>query len=198
MVSSFSAYLCAVYLPVLYHQSHFIRDIQDSGILPKSSQRTIRQFPAAFVLLFFTKFVYIGYAFVITHVCFKYCSRWKVLIGFVVVHFVMSMAEMCIQLPLHINEETVVTEIDEKGVIPNCWYRQMLKGTVDWCERSPIFVYGINTHTIHHMFPGIYRHVHYVALTKYLQILCRNLACLITGVVAGIDEVARESCINLQ
>lgn len=149
----------------------FIRDIQDSGILPKeSSQRTIRHFPLRhYVLLFFTKLVYIGYALIIPMIVLS-IAWWKVLMGFVIVHFVMSIAEMCIQLPLHINEETTVMEIDEKGVIPNRWYKQMLEGTTDyWCESKVAnFLFGgINTHTVHHIFPGIC-HVHYVALTKIL------------------------------
>lgn len=149
----------------------FIRDFQDSGIFPKeSSQHTIKHFPPRhYVLLFFTKLFYISYALVIPVIVLS-VVWWKVVIGFVIVHFVMSIAEMSIQLPLHINEDNIIMEIDDNGVIHNRWYKQMLEGTSDyWCEsRLANFLFGgINTHTVHHIFPGIC-HVHYIELTKIL------------------------------
>jgi linoleoyl-CoA desaturase len=82
----------------------------------------------------------------------------------------MSATEMCIQLPLHINEHSHVVKVEETGIIKNNWPVQMLESTTDYLSKSRITNFitgGINTHTIHHLFPGIC-HVHYVRLTQIL------------------------------
>lgn len=149
----------------------FIRDFQDSGIFPKeTSQRAIKKFPAShYVILFLSKIFYITYALILP-IIFLSIVWWKILLGFLFIHFIMSAAEMCIQLPLHINEHSNVVKVGENGVIQNNWPIQTLQSTTDYLSKSKVANFitgGINTHTIHHFFPGIC-HIHYVHLTQIL------------------------------
>lgn len=149
----------------------FIRDFQDSGIFPKqSSQRAVKKFPARhYVILVLSKLFYITYALIIP-IFFLSIVWWKVMLAFLCIHFIMSATEMCIQLPLHINEHNNVVQIEENGIIENNWPLQMLESTSDYLAQNKMANFltgGINTHTIHHFFPGIC-HIHYIKLTRIL------------------------------
>ncbi len=164
------------YAPVIYLffslNLIFIRDFQDSGIFPKeSSQRAVKKFPAKhFIILILSKLLYVTYT-VILPMTFLSIVWWKILLAFLCIHFIMSATEMCIQLPLHINEHNTVVEVADNGIIKNNWTVQMLESTTDYLRKSKIANFltgGINTHTIHHFFPGIC-HIHYIRLTQILS-----------------------------
>jgi linoleoyl-CoA desaturase len=149
-----------------------VRDIQDSRIFPKQcSQKVVTHFPLNhYVILFLSKIFYLSYSVFLPMMILD-IVWWKVLLGFLFVHAVMSIFELVIQLPLHINEHSPILEIQEEGMICNNWELQMFQSTTDYLPQSRIANFitgGINTHTIHHFFPGIC-HIHYIALTKILS-----------------------------
>src|SRR5689334_16028701 len=164
-----------IYAPVLYLfftlNLILVRDIQDSRIFPKqTSQKVVMHFPFShYVVLFASKIFYLTYTLFLPMLLLD-VVWWKVLLGFFFVQAVMSVFELCIQLPLHINEHSPVLSIQDKGTICNNWALQMLESTTDYLPESKIANFitgGINTHTIHHFFSGIC-HIHYIDLTKIL------------------------------
>lgn len=149
-----------------------IRDIQDSRIFPKAaSQKVIMHFPFShYIILFASKLFYFTYTLVLPMILLS-VVWWKILLAYLFIHAVMSVFELCIQLPLHINEHSPVIALQEQGTICNNWELQMLESTTDYMPKSRLANFitgGINTHTIHHFFPGIC-HIHYIELTKILS-----------------------------
>lgn len=62
------------------------------------------------------------------------------------------------------------------GIIPNHWADHELEATIDFAPNSKCmhkFTGGLNTHTAHHLFPGIC-HTHYFNLTKIIQQYCER------------------------
>ena len=165
-----------LYAPFLYLlftiNLTLVRDFQDMGIMSKAnSQKIVKEFPVKrYVMLFASKLFYITYAVVIPMIVLPFVW-WKVLLGFFFVHAMMSIFELTIQFPLHANDRATVVEINETGTIERKWEEQILENTTDYMPQSRLANFitgGINTHTIHHFFPGIC-HIHYIALTKILS-----------------------------
>lgn len=170
-----------LYTPFLYlfftMNLILLRDFSDVKLLPKkNSQQVVKRFSPGFYLVFFlSKIFYFGFALVIPLLILD-IVWWKVIIGFFAVHAIMSIFELCIQLPLHINENSPITEIQKEGRIPTNYAVQMLKSTTDYAPMSRMANFitgGINTHTVHHFFPGIC-HIHYIALTRILKSTARE------------------------
>ncbi|HEY6976355.1 MAG TPA: fatty acid desaturase, partial [Chitinophagaceae bacterium] len=86
-----------------------VRDIQDSRIFPKQcSQKVVTHFPLNhYVILFLSKIFYLSYSVFLPMMILD-IVWWKVLLGFLFVHAVMSIFELVIQLPLHINEHSPI------------------------------------------------------------------------------------------
>jgi len=169
------------YAPFLYLLFTFnltlVRDFQDMGILSKrNSQKVVRHFPLhRYLFLFASKLFYIGYAVVVPMLVLP-VVWWKVLPGFFFVHAMMSIFELSIQFPLHANDRATVMEVEASGIIHKRWEEQVLENTTDYMPQSRIANFitgGINTHTVHHFFPGIC-HVHYIPLTKILADTARE------------------------
>jgi linoleoyl-CoA desaturase len=163
------------YAPLLYLfftiNLTLVRDFQDMHILPRQyRQQVIRHFPIRrYVLFIVSKFFYIFYGLILPMIVLS-AAWWKVLLGYFFVHAVMSIFELCIQLPLHVNENSKVIEALDDGLILKKREQHILENTTDYWPDSRVANFitgGINTHTIHHFFPGI-NHIHYIALTKIL------------------------------
>jgi linoleoyl-CoA desaturase len=165
-----------LYAPILYlfftMNLIIARDFSDIGIIPKkTSQNVVKHFPFRFYVGFIlSKLFYFGYTLVIPLMILD-IAWWKILISYVVIHWIMSVFELCIQLPLHINEHSPIAEMKTGGVIESNWALQMLRSTTDYLPESRFANFitgGINTHTIHHFYPGIC-HIHYIPLTRILN-----------------------------
>ncbi len=163
------------YAPFLYLLFTFnltiVRDFQDMGIMPKiNSQKIVRRFPFhRYLFLIVSKLFYISYAVIIPMI-FLSLTWWNAILAFLFVHAMMSIFELSIQFPLHANDRATVMEVASNGTISNQWEKQVLENTTDYFAKSRIANFitgGINTHTIHHFYPGIC-HVHYIPLTKIL------------------------------
>lgn len=149
----------------------FIRDFQDFGLLPKRDrQKVLLHIPLyRYGFLFFSKIAYLT-LFLFLPMALLDIPWWQILLGFLIVQAVMSIFELVTQLPLHVNEYTLSEDWDGNGVIHKTLDAQMLDSTSDYLPRSKLFGFifgGVNTHVIHHFFPGIC-HVHYVELTRIL------------------------------
>ncbi len=149
-----------------------IRDFQDIGIIPKTNnQKLIRRFSfSQYLKLVLSKLFYITYALIIP-IAVLNIVWWKIILGFIFVHAIMSLFELSIQFPLHANDRATVLPINDQGVIQRRWEEQVLDNTTDYMSENKLVNFitgGINTHTVHHFFPGIC-HVHYIPLTKILS-----------------------------
>jgi linoleoyl-CoA desaturase len=166
-------YLYAPFLYLFFTMNFIIaRDFSDIGIIPKkTSQQVIKKFSFRFYLGFLlSKIFYFGYTLVIPLLVLD-IVWWKILVSYLVIHWIMSAFELCIQLPLHINEHSPVVEMKEGGLIESNWALQMLRSTTDYLPESSVANFitgGINTHTLHHFYPGI-SHIHYIPLTRILK-----------------------------
>ena len=71
----------------------------------------------------------------------------------------------------HINRQTVFKCPPPDGILDTDWYTHAIDVTVDASPQSPWlnwFTGGLNTHTVHHLFPHIC-HIHYLHLTPIVK-----------------------------
>jgi linoleoyl-CoA desaturase len=76
-----------------------------------------------------------------------------------------------VQVLIHTNDKAHFIETDDQGLIHRNWVIHTLINTSDLIAENKLMTFllgGLNTHTIHHLFPGIC-HIHYTALTKILK-----------------------------
>ena len=131
------------------------------------------------MVLFLSKIFYVTYALIIPMMVLD-VVWWKVVLGFFFVHASMSIFELTLQLTLHANEHASIIEIESNGLITKKWRDQVMENTTDYLPHSRLVNFitgGINTHTIHHFFPGIC-HVHYVDLTRILDYTAKEFGMI--------------------
>ncbi len=96
---------------------------------------------------------------------------WQVVLAFAIM---IAMAGLYIVLVLavpHINHHATFVEPPQSGKLDSDWYSHALDVTIDSSPSSRViswFTGGLNTHTIHHLFPTIC-HIHYRQLTTILE-----------------------------
>ena len=150
----------------------FIKDFQDFKFIPKkdSPLLDIKHPAKAYLELFVSKLFYVGYALVLP-LLFLNIVWWKILIGYVLVNIVMSIVLVSLQVLIHSNDKAHFIACDADGLIQRNWAVHNLLNTTDINADSKFLTFwlgGLNTHAIHHLFPGIC-HIHYVELTKILK-----------------------------
>ncbi|WP_298892516.1 fatty acid desaturase [uncultured Psychroserpens sp.] len=105
-------------------------------------------------------------------------QQWYiVLLGFLLMHFTMSLFLLFTFFMTHHVESTVYPTTDEKGYINTSWLMNQIKSSNDMHPFSKVanFIFGgFNNHIAHHLFPHIH-HVHYPKLNKILYpVLIKN------------------------
>lgn len=137
------------YRIVNYHKTGLARK-QTSSILVE------------WLILVASKFVYIGYIFVIP-VLFTPLLWWQVLCGIFFMHYIAGFILAIIFQPAHVAEGTEYPEPDASNTLENNWAVHQLLTTSNFGNRSRWFswyVGGLNFQIEHHLFPTIC-HVHY-------------------------------------
>jgi linoleoyl-CoA desaturase len=84
----------------------------------------------------------------------------QVLLGFVVMHFCVSLVFVYSLIGTHFCEETSFPEVDADGYVSGSRVANFLLG-------------GFNCHAAHHLFPDVC-HVHYVAISAIIQETCQE------------------------
>lgn len=96
---------------------------------------------------------------------------WAIILAFFAAHGIVSLFLSFTFFMSHHVMETHYADTTYPNLIESSWLRHQIDTTVDFHGDSRLanFIFGgFNTHTAHHLFPGIC-HIHYPALTKIIQ-----------------------------
>jgi linoleoyl-CoA desaturase len=97
---------------------------------------------------------------------------WKVMIGFVVMHYTAGLILSLVFQLAHVIGEADMPLPDEKtGNLKNSWVVHQLKTTVNFSTKNRIvnwFTGGLNHQIEHHIFPHI-SHIHYTKISKIVK-----------------------------
>lgn len=165
------------YAPFLYMTYSlflvFIKDFQDIGLLPKKDSKLLenRKHPGKeFVVFLISKLFYYTITIVIPLLVLD-ISWQQFLLGFFLVHVFMSLLLSVVLIPVHMVDEATFDTVDDQRTIHENWHVHVFKNTVDYARKkrwANLFFGGLNTHLVHHLFPGIC-HVHYIGLSDILK-----------------------------
>jgi len=122
------------------------------------------------VILIFSKLVYLTYIMVIPALVLPFAWYW-IFLGFFVMHFVSGFILAVIFQPAHVVDGTEYPDPDVNGKLENNWAIHQLRTTTNFAQRSKIFswyVGGLNLQVEHHLFPNIC-HVHYKKISAIVK-----------------------------
>lgn len=121
-------------------------------------------------VLVLTKLLYIAMWIIIPMVVLD-LAWWKILIGFVAMHYTAGMILSVIFQLAHVVEETEMPIPDETGTIDNTMPIHQLFTTANFATKNWFmnwFTGGLNHQVEHHIFPHI-SHVHYTKISKIVR-----------------------------
>jgi linoleoyl-CoA desaturase len=122
------------------------------------------------IILIATKVYYLTYTLIIPYQVLS-IPFWQVLVGFLTLHGVAGLLIALIFQPSHYVSGVYFTDQSGKEFLQKSWVEHQMATTVDIARQSKLANFllgGLNTNTIHHIFPGIC-HVHYIALSQILK-----------------------------
>lgn len=121
--------------------------------------------------LIISKLVYFTIWIVLPIVLFN-IVWWKVLIGFVVMHYTAGLIlSLVFQLAHIIGEADMPLPDDQTGSMKNSWAVHQLMTTVNFSTKNRIvnwFTGGLNHQIEHHIFPNI-SHIHYTKISEIVK-----------------------------
>jgi linoleoyl-CoA desaturase len=168
-----------LYAPLLYmlFSLHwiFVYDIQFLFKKSLANMRRIEHSRTEVGTLVLAKVTYIALALALPMA--RLSIPWtQVLLGFVVMHFCVSLVFVYSLIGTHFCEETSFPEVDADGYVSGSWARHQLAASLDYCPTSRVANFllgGFNCHAAHHLFPDVC-HVHYVAISAIIQETCQE------------------------
>ena len=150
----------------------FKKDFQEFDLLAKKDSKLLlnpKHKPIQYIIFFLSKGIYWSVTILIPFLVIN-VHWWQFLIGFLIVHFCMGLLLATVLIPVHmVDEAPFAMEVDNR--IEDSWVLHVLKNTIDYSRNSKLanFLFGgLNTHLVHHLFPGIC-HVHYINLSEILK-----------------------------
>jgi linoleoyl-CoA desaturase len=96
---------------------------------------------------------------------------WKVLLGFLVMHYTAGVILSVVFQLAHVVEDISYPEPNEEGEIENTWAIHQLFTTANFAPKNWLVNYytgGLNHQVEHHLFPNI-SHVHYDKISKIVK-----------------------------
>jgi linoleoyl-CoA desaturase len=146
----------------------FVRIIRyhRDGMAKKQKANITREW----AILILTKFIYIGYIFLIP-MLFTPLLWWQILIGIFVMHYIAGFILAIIFQPAHVIDGTEFPLPDENNALENNWAIHQLHTTTNFGNESKWFswyVGGLNFQIEHHLFPNIC-HVHYRKIASIVR-----------------------------
>jgi linoleoyl-CoA desaturase len=169
-----------LYAPLLYmlFSLHwiFVYDFQFLFKKDLANLRNIRHSWAEIASLVLAKATYLTLALAVPMLRLD-IPWWQVVLGFVLMHFVVSLVFVYSLIGTHFSEETQFPEVDREGYVEGGWASHQLAASLDYCPTSRLANFllgGFNCHAAHHLFPDVC-HVHYVAISKIIKETCREL-----------------------
>lgn len=148
------------------------------GFLPKTDSPLLRLKKPPFreyLIFFFSKCLYITYTIIIPFMVLE-VSVLQFVFGYLVVHFIMSLLLSVVLIPVHMVDEAPFAMVGPDHTIQDSWLLHVAKNTVDYSRKSKWanwFFGGLNTHLVHHLFPGIC-HVHYIPMSELVKQTCKE------------------------
>jgi linoleoyl-CoA desaturase len=139
----------------------------DKNGLAKKQQANITK---EWIILLITKFVYVGYIFVIP-LLFTPFAWWQILIGIVTMHYIAGFTLAIIFQPAHVIDGSEFPLPNNEDELENSWAIHQLLTTTNFANKSVWFswyVGGLNFQVEHHLFPNIC-HVHYRKISKIVR-----------------------------
>jgi linoleoyl-CoA desaturase len=166
-----------LYSPFLYSlYSLFLVFVKDFKIFTRAriGNHLVRAHPRNKIVLFAGfKLLYLAYSVVLPVWLLPY--PWQhVLLGFLTTHLLMGTLIAVVLQPVHLAADLHFSQPDQNGYISRNWAIYQMEATKDYAPDSALanfMVGGLNTHAIHHLFPGVC-HIHYRALTRILHDTC--------------------------
>lgn len=163
-----------LYAPLLYmlFSIHwiFFYDFQFLAKKELANLRNIRHSWGEVVCLLLAKGTYATLAIVVPMMVLE--VPWQlVLLGFLLMHFVVSLIFVYSLIGTHFCEEAAFPQQNGHGVVVGSWATHQLATSLDYCPTSRlanILLGGFNCHAAHHLFPEV-SHVHYVAISKIIK-----------------------------
>ena len=150
----------------------FKKDFQEINFLSKRDSKLLlnkKHKPGQYFIFSLSKIIYWSVTILIPFLVIR-VVWWKFLLGFLIVHFCMGLLLATVLVPVHmVDEAPFAVEVDNH--IEDSWVLHVLKNTVDYSRNSKMancLFGGLNTHLVHHLFPGIC-HVHYMQLSEILK-----------------------------
>jgi linoleoyl-CoA desaturase len=104
------------------------------------------------------------------------CPWWCIVIGFLMMHGVLSLFFVLTIIISHLCEETEFPLADKTGLLPYNFHQHQLAVSLDYHPRNYLANWifgGFNAHAAHHLFPRL-PHTCYPQLTKLIQRLART------------------------
>lgn len=130
------------------------------------------EFPSPFknwTVLIVTKILYFSIWIIIPMI--MGITWWKVILGFLVMHYVAGLILSIVFQLAHVVKETTNPEPNENGEIETTWAIHQLYTTANFAPKNRLINYytgGLNHQIEHHIFPNI-SHVHYSAIGKIVR-----------------------------
>lgn len=127
-------------------------------------------FNQALTQIIIVKLIYLVLTFVVPLIVLPF-AWWKIVLGFLLMHFISGLILALIFQPAHVIEETEFFMPDKDISVENNWAIHQLLTTSNFAHKSRIFswlVGGLNFQVEHHLFPNIC-HVHYRKLSKIVK-----------------------------
>lgn len=150
----------------------FQKDYEDFGIIRKKGSLALlnrKHSRKQYFFFFAGKIFYYTITILIPFLVLK-ISVGQFLVGFIIVHFAMSIFLAAVLIPVHLVDEAPFA-VEVNHTIEDSWVMHVFKNTMDYSRDSRIanwFFGGLNTHLVHHLFPGIC-HVHYIPLSRIIE-----------------------------
>lgn len=120
-------------------------------------------------VLIITKVIYFSF-WIVTPLILG-ITWWKVILGFVVMHYTAGLILSVVFQLAHVVNDTITLTPDEKGEIQNTWAIHQLFTTANFAPKNFIVNYftgGLNHQIEHHIFPHI-SHIHYSKIGKIVK-----------------------------
>lgn len=171
-----------LYAPLLYLLISLfgvtLRDFKDLRVLPNKNAvpgLLVDHPRREVVVLLVSKLGYFGYTLVVPALVLDVPFA-RILAVFVGVHLLMGAVLAVSLIPVHASDLNAFDVLTEDGKVPRDWARHAFATVTDFAKDNRLitaFLGGLNTHVIHHLFPGVC-HVHYPRLMPILEEVARD------------------------
>ena len=137
---------------------------------PKIGHFVIKHPKVEFFKLFFYKILYL-FLFIGMPILFMELSWWKVLIGFLIMHFAQGISMGLVFQLAHVVEVTDFPSPNSSGIMEEVWADHQMRTTANFASNSLVAAFllgGLNRQIEHHLFPKIC-HIHYAEIGKIVK-----------------------------